>query len=551
MKKQFFYLLALVLIIVAGCQKELSFEMGNEPAEGSLQSDINGECLPKTVNGTYASGVPLVATDNTISLQVNVTKTGAYVISTDTVNGFYFRAIGTFTSLGGTNVTLRGNGTPFASGINNFVVAFDSTYCDVQVTVASPAAFTLNGSPTNCTGAVVNGGYATGIPLTASNTVSLNINVTAIGSYNITTTYQGMTFQKAGIFSITGPQIVVLDGTGTPTTAGANTVPVTAGSSTCSFVVNVGSPGAGTLGGSPGACTPATVFGIYMEGTVLNAADSVQVQVNVTTAGVCSITTNTVDGFGFSFTGTLAAGTQTISLIGSGIPVITGAQVFTVTFGTSSCTFTVTVVPMDYYPRTTNSNWSYEIDDDPLDSVFRNVISPTLAANSNTYNIFMQDDGLPPLDSPSYFRKSANDYFEWFDAGAFFGFDNPLWAEYIMLKDNSTIGTVWKSNAFSGTITIAPAPPQPLTLRFSYKILQKDVPISFTTSTGTMNFTNVIVVEEKYEIETTPGVWQDLTTTYGYGKSYFARGVGLIKYEAFGPTGTLDNQQELRRYRIF
>ena len=85
--------------------------------------------------------------------------------------------------------------------------------------------------------------------------------------------------QKAGIFSITGPQIVVLDGTGTPTTAGANTVPVTAGSSTCSFVVNVGSPGAGTLGGSPGACTPATVFGIYMEGTVLNAADSVQVQV--------------------------------------------------------------------------------------------------------------------------------------------------------------------------------------------------------------------------------------------------------------------------------
>jgi hypothetical protein len=553
MKKQFFYLLTLLLLIVVGCQKELSFEMGNDPAEGSLQSDINGDCLPKTVNGTYAAGTPLIPTTNSISIQVNVTKTGAYVINTDTVNGYYFRAIGTFTSLGGTNVTLRGNGTPFASGINNFTVAFDSTYCDIQVTVAAPAAFTLNGSPTNCTGAVVNGGYATGIPLSSSNTVSLNVNVTAVGSYNISTTYQGMTFQKAGVFSITGPQIVVLDGTGTPTTAGANTVPVTAGSSTCSFVVNVGSPGAGTLGGAPGACTPANVYGVYMEGTLLNVTDSVQVQVNVTTAGVCSITTNTVDGFSFSFTGNLSAGTQTIALTGSGTPVTTGAQVFTVTFGTSTCTFTVTVVPMDYYPRTANSNWSYEIDDDPLDSLYRNVITPTHTANSNTYNIFLQDDGItPPPDSSGYFRKSAGDYFEWFNAGTFFVFDNPiLWSEYIFLKDNAAAGTIWKSNAFRGTITVPPAPSQAVALRFSYKILQKDVPVSFTTSSGIMNFTNVIVVEEKYEIEVTPGVWQDLTTVNGYGKSYYARGVGLIKYESFGPTGTLDSQQELRRYRIF
>ena len=64
MKKQFFYLLALVLITAAGCQKELSFEMGNEPAEGSLQSDINGECLPKTVNGDVYKRQPPSSVNN-------------------------------------------------------------------------------------------------------------------------------------------------------------------------------------------------------------------------------------------------------------------------------------------------------------------------------------------------------------------------------------------------------------------------------------------------------------------------------------------------------
>ena len=99
--------------------------------------------------------------------------------------------------------------------------------------------------------------------------------------------------------------------------------------------------------------------------------------------------------------------------------------------------------------------------------------------------------------------------------GAFLGFDAPTWVEYTFLKDNATVGTVWKSNAFDGTITIAPSPPQALSIRFSYKILQKDVPVSFTTSTGTMNFTNVIVIEEKYEQQTAPGVWTDLTSLIG------------------------------------
>src|SRR6185436_16318778 len=99
------------------------------------QSDVTGDCLPKTVNGTYVATTALVPATNTISVQVNVLKTGTYEIGTDTVNGYYFRAASTFTTLGATTVTLRGNGTPFAPGVNNFVVSFDSTFCDIQVTV--------------------------------------------------------------------------------------------------------------------------------------------------------------------------------------------------------------------------------------------------------------------------------------------------------------------------------------------------------------------------------------------------------------------------------
>ncbi len=67
-------------------------------------------------------------TTNTITVSVNVINTGSYIITTDTVNGYFFRATGIFTTPGVNNVTLRGNGTPFAEGTNNFVVAFDSTF---------------------------------------------------------------------------------------------------------------------------------------------------------------------------------------------------------------------------------------------------------------------------------------------------------------------------------------------------------------------------------------------------------------------------------------
>lgn len=658
MKKHIFYVLALGLILITGCQKEESFELPNTPSEGSLQDDASGDCLPKTINGVYAVGQALVPTTNTITVAINVTKIGTYTVYTDTVNGYFFRTTGTFTAVGVTNVTLRGSGTPFAAGINNFVVNFDSTVCDIQVTVTNPAVFTLAGAPTTCTTPVIAGSYGQNVALTAANTVTLNVNVTTAGAYNVTTApVNGMTFSGSGTLA-TGAQTIVLTGSGTPTTAGNNIITVTAGSSTCTFTISVAAPGVGTLGGAGGTCTPATVNGVYTAGTPLTASNTVEIQVNVTTAGSFSINTNTVGGMSFSFTGNLAVGTQTVILQGTGTPTGTGAQLFTVTLGAGTCTFTITLAgpgvgtlggaggtctpstvngtyiagtaltgsntvdvqvnvttagafsittnsvngysfsfsgnlavgtqtvtlvgtgtpsaagsnlftvtvpgtpastctftvtvqpPPDYFPRTANSNWSYEFDDDPVDSLYRVVLLVTQAKPGGTYNVFMEDDGFG-LDSSGYYRKSGGDYIEWIDLAGYIGFDPPpQWAQYTFLKDNVSNGTSWNSPQISGTVTVPPNPPIPATIRLKYTVVNNNTSVSFATSLGTMNFSNVIEVKEELE-QFVGGNWVLMTTTFGSGTAYYARNIGLVKYEFFNGAGTSVFLQELRRYQIF
>ena len=350
MKKYIIGWLALCLILAIGCQKEVSFEVGNKPSDGSLLSEVTGDCLPKTVNGTYVAAEPLVPATNTITVSVNVKETGVYTVYTDTVNGYFFRATGVFVTLGTNTVTLRSNGTPFSAGVNNFVVNYDTSTCDIAITVlpvgTKPGVCTLETSAGNCSGAVVGGSYATTNPLNFTNTVKISVNVTTIGTYTIsTTTTNGMIFSGTGSFTTTGVQLVTLAGTGTPVTNGNTPIPLTVGTTTCNFIVPVGNPAIGTFGTTGAACTPANVSGTYTVGTALvSTTNTVQVQVNVTTAGVFSITTNTIDGITFAASGTFSTPTTTlVTLNGTGTPTSGGTKTFTVTFGTSTCTFSVPV----------------------------------------------------------------------------------------------------------------------------------------------------------------------------------------------------------------
>lgn len=127
----------LLMATFSSCLKEYSFENLNGIAHGSLQSDLSGDCLPKTVSGSFLVGQTL-SDSNSMQIDVNVSSIGAYKISTDTVNGYSFEGTGVFSSTGVNTIKLAGKGTPRSSGTNLFVVSFDSSLCLIEIS-ALPA----------------------------------------------------------------------------------------------------------------------------------------------------------------------------------------------------------------------------------------------------------------------------------------------------------------------------------------------------------------------------------------------------------------------------
>lgn len=336
-----FYLFTFSVILFS-CQKELSIEGGTPvtpPAAFTLTGSPNA-CTGATVNGAYFTGLPLDVS-NTVTVSVNVTTIGAYSVSTATINGYKFSISGTFTTTGTQTITLVGSGTPVATQADSFIpTASGITGCSFSVTVSTPvpAVYSFSGTPGACTVATVAGTYVNGTALTASNTVTVQVNVTTAGAYTISTNaVGGMTFSKSGFFATTGLQTVVLAGAGTPTTAGANNF--TVGTNGCTFSVTVIGQAAFTMN-----CAGATVNGTYTAGTALTASNTITLPVNVASAGGYSIT-GTAGGMTFTATGTFSTtGNQNVTLNGSNTPSGSGGAVsLPLTGGTANCSVTINV----------------------------------------------------------------------------------------------------------------------------------------------------------------------------------------------------------------
>jgi hypothetical protein len=452
MNKLFAALIVSLTVLFFACQKERSFELDGTPAQGSLQEDGGGLCLPKTVNGSYVANTALVPATNTISVDVNVATAGTYDIYTDTINGYHFRGTGNFTANGMQTVTLNGSGTPFIQGNNVFTVYFDSTECDITVQVlpagaGGPAVFTLAGAGGACTTPTINGTYLIGTALTASNTVVLTVNVTTIGTYTVSTTpVQGMTFSGTGTLAATGAQTITLTGTGTPVAPAGNiVVPVTVGTGTCNFTI-------------PLVATP---------------------------------------------------------------PV------------------------NDYFPRTANSNWSYEYDNVAADSAMVVATNLTHTAGGNSYTIFgVTFDVTQGYDSAGYYRKNGISYYRYTNLADYLNFDIDQFQEFIFIKD-TTNGAIWYTPGFSGAIAA-----QAVTVRMKYTIMNRDVPKTFSTSLGNLTYQNVITVKEEYEIFQ-GGVWVSATSSAGYYIDYYSKNVGWILSEAYNGTGVLQTGvMRMRRYTV-
>ncbi|WP_433626852.1 hypothetical protein [Chryseobacterium cucumeris] len=202
------------------------------------------DCSTSKAMGSYVKGKELT-NSNYLSIAVNVTKPGNYTISGTTTNGYNFYGTGVFLNAGTQTIQIPGQGTPQNIQTDNVVLEANGTEVTctpaISITVLSPAGtYTMS-----CGTATVNGVYKVGTALTASNTITLPVNVSALGSYTITTnTVDGISFSGSGTFTSTGNQNITLSGTGTPTSTSVKTITITSDSqggvsTTCSVNVVV------------------------------------------------------------------------------------------------------------------------------------------------------------------------------------------------------------------------------------------------------------------------------------------------------------------------
>jgi|GEM_PF-726455 len=408
------------------------------------------------------------------------------------------------------------------------------------------ASGTLGASAGVCTPINTSGTFTQGVALTASNTVTVTVTVNTVGTYTIATnTVNGVSFSKTGTFTATGVQTVILIGSGIPVSSGNQNFTVTFGASTCNFTLNFSAgaaPATGTLGGSPGSCTPVTPSGTYTQGVALTASNTVLVQVNVATVGSYTISTTTVNGVSFSATGTFTTtGLQNVALTGTGTPVSSGAQSFAVSFGTSTCNFSITFVAVtDYFPTTLNSFWDLGLQGGTsADSLKIKVIPFTLNAGGNSYSTFTVDN-IPASGSPDslYYRKPGGDYIEYFNTQAFFGFDSPGTppnVEYIFLKDNVAQGTTWVSQNMTGV-----SGGTSFTIYIKMTLFEK---ATTPTTSGSVTSSDVLKMRYEYFVTVAPA------TPFFTEERWFARSIGLI-YNSFND-GTTTQIYNVGYHQVF
>lgn len=354
------------------------------------------------------------------------------------------------------------------------------------------------------------------------------VTLTALSSTNVSGTFAGISEDSTGALKplTLGKFTSRINLTGNVTGGGSGTA-------------------TGTLGVSAGACTSFSSSGVYTQGVSLTSSNTATVQVTVATPGSYTISTNTVNGVTFSKTGIFtAAGPQSVILVGSGTPVSSGNQTFAVSFGTSTCNFSITfgagTPPLsDYFPTTPGSFWVYALQGGTsADSLQIKVLPSTITFASNTYSIFTYD-GIPASTNPDslYFRKSSGLYYEYFNTQSFFGFNSPGTPpnlEYPFLKDTASVGIPWQSQSVTGTYT--GPPPATATFYIKMTVLAKAVPVTI----GTFQFPDVIKV--KYEYFASP------STLVATEQRWFARAVGLIynSDDFSGPTEVFN----IARYKI-
>lgn len=307
----------------------------------------SAQCNLVKANGVFKQGETLTLA-NYLTIPVTVTQPGTYTVSATTTNGYYFNTSGTFPNAGAYVLNLPGVGTPntgYDTGNTGDAVTISLNGKDAACV---PNIFVEKANvdfSISCAGINAEGSYFIGIPLTASNKLTVSVNVTNTGFWSMkTNTVNGYSFSATGTFTTTGNQTVELLGTGTPTASGVNNFNLSSNATTVAGASCSGIPVTVASVGYTVNCANAVQNGTYMQDVTLVAGNTITLPINVTATGQTTITSTSANGI--SFTSGLinlsTLGEQTVTLLGSGKPVSGGITDFIIS-GTPGFTGTCTL----------------------------------------------------------------------------------------------------------------------------------------------------------------------------------------------------------------
>jgi hypothetical protein len=312
------------------------------------ESSTNGTAIVSDYTFVNSQGELHSPEDPTLSnvtqtIRANVTKTGTYFLSTNTINGTTFSANGTFTTLGNNDITLVATGTPISTGTYTFTLnTTPGNNFNRQV-------YLLQDPSTN--GKAIVSGYtfvssqgelhSPENPTLSNVTQTIRANVTKTGTYNLsTTTINGTTFSANGNFATLGNNDITLVATGTPITTGTytftlNTTPSNNFNRQVYLLQDPSTNGKAIVSGYTSISSGGTM---YRSSPVSNVTQTIRA--NVTKTGAYNLSTSTNNGITFSANGTFAStGDKDITLTATGTPTSAGNYSFT-TNTNPSVTFT-------------------------------------------------------------------------------------------------------------------------------------------------------------------------------------------------------------------
>ena len=251
MKRISYLFIGLIIsgILIISCNKEYSLENisnVNNEALGILPADSLGLCSKAYVNGTFYTGASL-DNSNYALINVNVASVGKYLITTNVVNGFYFKDSGYFSKTGLQQIELKGYGIPTVPDTTQFVFSFGNSSCSFAVnnvidTTTGPknAYFKLVGYPAACSNILVAGNYKVGVAVDTGSYLIAQLNAITTGAYSINTNIiNGYSFSTSGYFTQKGIQSVKIPAMGTPQKTGFNNFSLISNTGNCNFSTTV------------------------------------------------------------------------------------------------------------------------------------------------------------------------------------------------------------------------------------------------------------------------------------------------------------------------